>query len=421
MNSRLNTFYNICKIYVLLDIYTFFGLRSLFMTKSSRWIFSIGYWLMSAYIYYSFYQFHEAFTGGGFFSKTDSNIHLGIILTAIASKLVFVLFLLFQDVGRVIVGTGSLLYRTIKGIDLPPTKSVIPSRRRFLTLAATGLAAIPFSTMLYGITKGKYAYTINKVKLSFKDLPAAFQGYKIVQISDIHAGSLDSTTSVAKGVKMINEESPDVVVFTGDLVNSDKDEVNDYIDIFKAIEARDGKFAVLGNHDYYGVPDNNLAAEADYWSDFHQKYEAMGFQLMNNTHQFIEKGEERLCLLGVENWGRGRWFPKRGDLNKALAQAKQDEFCVLLSHDPTHWDDKVLPHQQHIHLTLSGHTHGFQFGINMPGFKWSPAQYRYDKWMGLYEEAKQYLYVNRGFGFLAFPGRIGMWPEITVIELSREV
>jgi len=147
----------------------------------------------------------------------------------------------------------------------------------------------------------------------------------------------------------------------------------------------------------------------------------ISIQLLNNTNQIIEKNGERLCLLGVENWGRARYFPKRGDLDKALKNTTADDFCVLLSHDPTHWDDKVRPHQKHIHLTLSGHTHGFQFGINMPGFKWSPAQYRYDKWMGLYEEAKQYLYVNRGFGFLTFPGRIGMWPEITVIELGREV
>lgn len=420
MRSRLNQFYNICLIYAFLDIYTFFGLKSLFKEKKNRRLFTVVYWLTSTFIYYCFYRFHEVFTSGHFFSSTDANFYLGAILTAIVAKLAFVIFLFPQDLIRVIYGIGSFLYLFFSGKEFPENKSTIPNRRRFLTLAATGLAAIPFSTMLYGITKGKYAYTVNKVKLAFTDLPAAFHGFKIVQISDIHAGSLDSVSSVAKGVQMINDLAADVVVFTGDLVNSDKDEVNDYVETFKAIQAKEGKFAVLGNHDYYGVPDNGNE-QRDYWTDFHKKYQAMGFQLMNNTHQFIEKEGEKICMVGVENWGRARYFPKRGDLDKALQNTQSDDFCVLLSHDPTHWDDKVIPHQKHIHLTLSGHTHGFQFGVNMPGFKWSPAQYRYDKWMGLYEEAKQYLYVNRGFGFLAFPGRIGMWPEITEIELTREV
>jgi len=420
MRSRLNTFYTICLVYAFLDIYTFFGLKSLIKDKTQQLIFSIAYWLLSAFIYYNFYEFHEAFTGGRFFSSTDANLHLGIILTAIVTKLAFVIFLLPQDLGRFFYGIGNFLYTFFSSKDFPDNHQTFPSRRRFLTLAATGLAAIPFSTMLYGITRGKYAYTVNKVKIAFADLPAAFDGFKIVQISDIHAGSLDSVSSVAKGVDMINEQAADIVVFTGDLVNSDKDEVNDYVDVFKAIQAKSGKFAILGNHDYYGVPDDT-ANQKTYWTDFYKKYKQMGFQLMNNTNTFLEKDGERICLLGVENWGRARYFPKRGDLDKALSNTAADDFCVLLSHDPTHWDDKVLPHQKHIHLTLSGHTHGFQFGINMPGFKWSPAQYRYDKWMGLYEEAKQYLYVNRGFGFLTFPGRIGMWPEITVIELERAV
>ena len=406
-------------LYVFLDIYTYFGLRSLFKTRASRWVYTLIYISLSLFIYYSFFRFYEAFTGGRFFSSTSANIHMGIMLTAIVSKLAFVIFLLPQDIGRVFWGVGTALVGA-KNSDSEneERRSFLPKRRRFLTLAATGLASIPFSLMLYGITKGKYAYSINKVKLAFKDLPKAFEGFKIVQISDIHAGSLDSKSGVAKGVRMINELNPDIICFTGDLVNSDKDEVDDYIDVFAELKANDGKFSVLGNHDYYGVPDG-MDAEKAYWTDFHSKYEAMGFQLMNNENAFIERDGQRLCLMGVENWGKGRWFPKNGDIDQALQNTTQDEFCVLLSHDPTHWDEKVLPHNKKIHLTLSGHTHGFQFGINMPGFKWSPAQYRYPRWMGLYEEAEQFLYVNRGFGFLAFPGRIGMWPEITVIELSQ--
>lgn len=422
MRSRINTITFIYGLYILLDIYTFFGLKSLFRTKTSKLIFSIAYILCSIYIYYCMYSVYQALFGGGFFGKAQANFQLGIVVTALIGKLAFCVFMLPQDIGILLIGIGRFVRDLFTGRDNNSGKKYFPSRRRFLTLITTGLAAIPFGTMLYGVTKGKYAYTINKVKLAFKDLPASFEGFKIVQISDIHAGSLDDKEEVAKGVRMINEQQPDVIVFTGDLVNSDKNEVDPYINVFKELTAPFGKFSVLGNHDYYGVPDEQgREAERNYWADFYKKYEAMGFQLLNNENVFIEKNEERIGILGVENWGRGRWFPKRGDLDKALNNTTKEEFCVLLSHDPTHWDDKVLPHNKKIHLTLSGHTHGFQFGINMPGFKWSPAQYRYDRWIGLYEEAEQYLYVNKGFGFLAFPGRVGMWPEITVIELAKEV
>ncbi|MEN0047965.1 MAG: metallophosphoesterase, partial [Bacteroidota bacterium] len=273
-----------------------------------------------------------------------------------------------------------------------------------------------FLGMLYGITKGKYRYTVNKVKLNFPDLPKAFDGFKIVQISDIHSGSFDDVDKVAEGVAMVNEQAADLLLFTGDLVNSDKDEINPYIDIFKKLEAKEGKYAVLGNHDYYGAPKNDSELDA-YWKDFFSKYEQMGFRLMNNENTRIERDGEQIRLLGVENWGAPP-FPQIGDLDKALNNVQEDEFCVLMSHDPTHWEHRVLPNKKKIHLTLSGHTHGMQFGINLPGLKWSPVQYRYKRWIGLYEEAKQYLYINRGFGFLAFPGRVGMWPEITVIELG---
>lgn len=418
MGSRINTFFNICAFYVFLDIYTFFGLQSLFKGKF-KWIYRFLYILTSVFVYYCFYTFYQSFAHGGFFSSTTSNFALGIVLTAIISKLFFVGFISLQDGGRFIYGIGSFIKRKINGEEKAEGQTFFPNRRKFLTLTATGLAAILLFSMLYGITKGKYNYTINSVKLSFKDLPSAFNGFKIVQISDIHAGSLDSPADVLRGVKMINEQNPDLILFTGDMVNSDKEEVNPYIEIFSQLKAKFGKFSVLGNHDYYGAPDNQMPqSTTGYWADFKNKFDAMGFQLMNNESTFIEKNGERIGLLGVENWGRGRWFPKRGDLDVALKNIEKDDFCILMSHDPTHWDEKVLPHDRHIHLTLSGHTHGMQFGINMPGFKWSPAQYRYEKWLGLYEEAQQYLYVNPGFGFLAFPGRVGMWPEITVIELT---
>ena len=420
MRSRLNAFFTICWIYLVLDVYTYFGLRSLLDGKRYRAAFSVVYIIASVLIYYSFYRFYAAFTGGGFFSSHSANIHMGIMLTAIVAKLAFVIFLLPQDLGRYLVAG----WRVVRGRFVPDAgaseQALLPRRRKFLTMLATGLASIPFSLMFYGITRGKYAYTVNRVSLAFKDLPPAFEGFRVVQISDVHAGSLDSISSVSKGIKLINEQKPDLFLFTGDLVNSDKDEIDPFIDLFNSVNTTAGKFCTLGNHDYYGVPDD-VEESDEYWSDFKGKYASMGFRLLNNENAFIEKDGQRICLLGVENWGRGRWFPKHGDLDKAIGEAEDKEFCILLSHDPTHWEEKVLDHPRHIHLTLSGHTHGFQFGINMPGFKWSPAQYRYKYWMGLYQEAGQYLYVNRGFGFLAFPGRIGMWPEITVLELTREV
>jgi predicted MPP superfamily phosphohydrolase len=418
MSSRTNAFVNICIFYLFLDIYTFFGLQSLFKGKFKR-IYQLLYILTSLFVYYCFYTFYHAFTGGGFFSSTKSNFALGIVLTAIVSKMFFVGLMLIQDSGRWLYGFGNFFRRKIKGEKRHETQTFFPSRRKFLTLTATSIAAIPLFSMLYGITKGKYNYSINNLKLSFKDLPKAFNGFKIVQISDIHAGSLDSPTDVLRGIKMINDQKPDVILFTGDMVNSNKDEVNPYIDIFKQLEAKYGKFSVLGNHDYYAAPDDETPqATTGYWADFKAKFAAMGFHLMNNENVYIEKNGEKINLVGVENWGKARWFPKRGDLDLALKNTSKDDFCVLMSHDPTHWDEKILEHDKHIHLTLSGHTHGMQFGLNMPNFKWSPAQYSYKRWMGLYEEKNQYLYVNRGFGFLAFPGRVGMWPEITVIELT---
>ena len=193
-----------------------------------------------------------------------------------------------------------------------------------------------------------------------------------------------------------------------------------YVDIFKKLNAKDGMYSVLGNHDYGDyVSWSSPEAKVQNLEDLKTLQKDIGFDLLLNENRFIEKNGERIAIVGVENWGKGRYFPKRADLGKTFAETTEEDFCIMLSHDPSHWDEKLLPHSRHIPLTLSGHTHGFQFGIKMPGFKWSPAQYRYPRWYGLYEEAKQYLYVNRGFGYLAFPGRIGMWPEITVIELKK--
>ena len=420
MRSRLNSVVVIGLFYLLLDIYTYFGLKSLFHGTGLR-IYQVIYFLTSLFVYYSFFKIYQTIQAGNFFRDASYNFYLGIVVTAIVSKLVFIAMLFIQDGGRALVGAGKYVGNLLGISELAEGSTYIPTRRRFMTLAAAGIASIPLATMLYGITKGKYKYTVTKVKVAFKDLPPAFEGFKIAQISDIHAGSLDSIEEVTRGVEMVNAQNPDLILFTGDMVNSSKEEVNPFIPVFKKLQAKYGQYAVLGNHDYYGVPRNgDQRMVQNYWNDFFSKFKEMGFQLLNNQSTRIEKDGEYLQLLGVENWGGGPWFPKEGDLDKSLTNCADDDFCVLMSHDPSHWDAKVLPHKKHIHLTLSGHTHGMQFGINLPNFKWSPVKYRYPRWMGLYKEQGQYLYVNRGFGFLAFPGRVGMWPEITVLELTRE-
>ena len=413
----MNPIYMFLALHIVLDLIMFFTLKALFPQGVSNKIFLIIYGLLSILSYYSFYKVNIAMQNRSLFSNASVNFYIGFIFTSLATRLVFVILILLQDAGRYLVGLFEFIKHQMG--DQPATDQFIPGRRKLLTSASAVLAAIPFFGMLYGITKGKYRYQVEAIKLKFKDLPKAFNGYKIVQISDIHAGSYDSVEQVAKGVEMINAQNPDLVVFTGDLVNSDKNEIDPYIETFAQIKAKDGVYAILGNHDYYGI--NSRASriqQENYWEDFFAKFKAMGFQLLNNAHSIIEKDQEKIALIGVENWGAGHWFPKRGDLDKALPKDNTD-FKVLLSHDPTHWDKKVIDHPSHIHLTLSGHTHGFQFGINLPWFKWSPAQYRYPHWLGLYEKKNQFLYVNRGFGFLAFPGRVGMWPEITVLELEN--
>ncbi len=413
----MSQFYFVITTVFIFQIYSFFALNSLVKPGPFKWIFIVSYIALSILVFYSLYNVYMAAMNRNMFSSTHVNFNIGVVITAFVTLLFFGGMTLLHDIGRLIGG----IYNFLSNLNVEPEArpdKYIPSRRKFITWTTAAIAAVPFTTLIYGITKGKYNYKVSNISLAFKDLPKKFDGFKIVQISDIHAGSLDNPAEVTRGVEMVNDQNPDLIMFTGDLVNSKKDEVDPYIEIFGKLQAKEGKYAVLGNHDYYGLndlPDNEHPA---YWEDFYTKYVDMGFKLLNNATATIEKEGEKIQITGVENWGSGRWFPKKGDLDKALSNVNDEDFTVLLSHDPTHWAEKVIPHKKNINLTLSGHTHGMQFGINMPGFKWSPAQMRYKHWMGLYQDKGQYLYVNRGFGFLAFPGRVGMWPEITVIELK---
>jgi uncharacterized protein len=407
--------YVIFTIFLLvLDVYTYFGMKQIVQNDVFSKIFPWLYVVISLIGYYSLSQMISSLNSGPFGSRTELlNLMIGFVFTLFVTKLTFSILLGMQDLGRLLAGAFNVSRSMIS--DDPQPDNYIPGRRDFLTTATTVIAGIPFLTMLYGITKGKYNYTVEKLTLTFKELPKAFDGFRLVQISDIHSGSFDNPDRVKAGVAMINELQGDVVCFTGDLVNSEKEEIDPYIEIFGAIRAKHGKYAIMGNHDYYGSYDEDNAKA--YFDDFDLKFQKMGFELLKNSNRKITVGQESINLVGVENWGAGRWFPKKGDLDVATLNLPRNGFNILMSHDPSHWDAKVLQHGSHMHLTLSGHTHGFQFGFQLPGFKWSPAQYRYPRWLGLYKENDKYLYVNRGFGFLGFPGRIGMWPEITLIEL----
>ena len=258
--------------------------------------------------------------------------------------------------------------------------------------------------------------------LAFDDLPKAFDGFTITQISDIHSGSFDNAAKVNYGVDLINEQQSDVILFTGDIVNNKADELLPWKDAFGRLSAKEGVYSILGNHDYGDYV--NWETKEDKEANLQQLFDLqteMGFTLLRNETHFLEKEGERLALVGVENWGKGG-FKKKGDLDKAVATVEAKDFKILLSHDPSHWEAKVLPHPYNFHLTLSGHTHGMQFGIEIPGwFKWSPVKWRYKQWAGLYQENKQWINVNRGFGFLGYPGRVGIWPEITKITLKRSI
>lgn len=295
-----------------------------------------------------------------------------------------------------------------------------PPRAVWVSEVALVMAAIPFLGLLYGMTGGRHRYKVHRVTLKFKDLPEAFDGFTITQLSDIHAGSFTSRKGVEKGIDLVNKQKSDLLLFTGDLVNNQANEMEPWITMFGKLEAHYGKYSVLGNHDYGDYMKwENEEAKKENLTRLKKVHPAIGFKLLLNEAVKIEKDGQSIALIGVENWGKGG-FHKYGSLSKAAENVPYNQFKILMSHDPSHWEAKTLEHLKHINLTLAGHTHGMQFGIELFGFQWSPVKYIYPQWAGLYEQNGKFLYVNRGFGFLGFKGRIGIWPEITVITLRKD-
>lgn len=334
---------------------------------------------------------------------------------AYLSKIFGILVVFIDDIQRGVRWVASLFSKS----DSPvPAENTIP-RSEFLAKAAVLATAVPFASMAYGIISGAHDYRIRRKTIYLPNLPKAFDGIKIGQLSDIHSGSFFNKTAVKGGVELFLKEKPDVILFTGDLVNNEAGEVKAYIDIFNKLKAPLGMYSVTGNHDYGDY--KRWASQTDKQQNFKDLMEAhrlLGFDLLMNEHRYIELNGERIAVIGNENWG-GRGFAKYGKLEQAHAGTDEAAVKLLLSHDPSHWDAQVRPLYKDIDVTFAGHTHGFQFGVELGDFKWSPSQYVYKQWAGLYTEGSQHLYVNRGFGYLGYPGRIGIPPELTIIELKR--
>jgi predicted MPP superfamily phosphohydrolase len=395
-------------IIAIIEIYAFQAVKT--FTKV-RWV-KLTYIIISvlavAFVFYGFSKFDRGVGQTQMFMMT-----IGVMLLVIVPKLLITFIMLLEDTLRLMLGTKN--YFTNYGND-----TFFPERRKFISQVALGIAAVPFLSLIYGMTIGKYNYKVLRQTLFFDDLPEAFDGFKITQISDIHSGSFDNPEKISYAVDLINEQESDLLLFTGDIVNTHAKEMHPWIDTFKKIKNYEfGKFSILGNHDYGEYVDwKSEEAKNKNFEDIKDLHQQIDFKLMLNENTKIKKGNDEIALVGVENWGVK--FKKVGDLNKASENLNKEDFKILMSHDPSHWDAEVKDHPKNFHLTLSGHTHGFQFGIEIPGIiKWSPVEYVYKQWAGLYENVGKYIYVNRGFGFHAYPGRVGIMPEITVIELKK--
>ncbi len=400
---------------VLLDVYFFQVLKVITHSASSRtrlfihtgyWIVSIGAILMLLLLPYL--QFDRQ-------AKLAKSTIFAMIAGLFFAKLIASLFFVVDDVRRGIQWAGTKLFFKPKEAGLSPVGEGI-SRSVFLSWAGMLAGSGLFGTLIYGFGN-KHRYQVTKIKLDYPNLPQTFRGIKIAHISDIHAGSFSDKEAVIKGVQKLMLEKPDLILFTGDLVNNVASEMDEYMDVFNKLNAPLGIYSTLGNHDYGDYVEWDSPAEKNTNLErLKQVHAAMGWKLLMNEHVVLEKESDSIALLGIENWSSKARFPKYGDLKKAYAGSEKHPFKILLSHDPSHWRAEVCESYQDIDLVLSGHTHGMQFGVEIPGIKWSPVQYVYNEWAGLYEKGNQKLYVNRGFGFIGYPGRVGILPEITVLE-----
>lgn len=415
MRSRTMTFFILAILFLIIDYYVFQAI--LVVTRSwsptPQAILRYGFWLptVAAFAALGWWFFGDPYAA----SANTRNWILTGLFAAYISKIFAVLVLFFDDLVRGMKWVSNFFYKGADG----KMEGVAITRSDFLSKTALAAAAIPFGTMAYGIISGAHDYRVRRKVVMLPRLPKAFDGLRIAQVSDIHSGSFFNKTAVKGGVEMLLAEKPDVIFFTGDLVNNETSEVKNYIDVFDKLRAPLGVYSVTGNHDYGDYHRwSSAEAKSRNLKDLFEAHKLMGFHMLKNEHHMLQVGQDRIAILGIENWGGGG-FSKYGRMEDAYAGTQDAPVKLLLSHDPSHWDAQVRPQYGDIDLTFAGHTHGFQFGIELGDFKWSPSQYAYKQWAGLYQQGAQYLYVNRGFGYLGYPGRIGMPPEITIIELKR--
>ena len=401
-------------VFLLIEIYAFQAFKTVF---KKNWILKFYFIINALIIFNLLYRFIKIYNNSLDFSDVFYNylsIPVAFFTTLLGFKLIVISFLFIEDITRIIHSIFNFIFPSNE------SNKFLTQRRSFISKIALIIAALPIPFVIHGIYRGRHNYRVLNYELEFNDLPAEFDGYKITHISDIHSGSLQKINKVEYAVDLINKQNSDLVLFTGDFVNNKAIELNKWKKIFSKIKAKDGKFSVLGNHDYGDYVNWKSDQEKkENFKNLLNSQKEMGFKLLLNESVNINSLNQSISLVGVENWGKGG-FRKNGDIDKACVGLRKKDFKVVMSHDPSHWDQILLNHQTHFHLTLSGHTHGMQFGIEIPGWiKWSPVKWVYKYWAGIYYEKNQYLNVNRGFGVLGFPGRVGVWPEISVITLKK--
>jgi len=402
--------------FLLLDFYLFTSISPVFNKGSfSNKIFNITYWVISAIIYaiiiFVFINFNKRTPSVHFNNEILISSFMFIVFI---SKFFALVPLVVDDILRIFRFIGQFIVTDLKRENIFDI-----DRLKFLKKTSLFIGSTFFITMLGGILFGRYNFKTKNINLKLENWSSKLKDFKIVQISDLHLGSFSSVKKLEEVVEIINNEKADLVVFTGDLVNNFHNEALPYISTLKKIKSNYGNYSVLGNHDYCDYVGWKRSSKKwkDNFNEMLEVHKKMGFNLLLNSSKEIEIEDEKINLVGVENWGAGN-FNKDGDLKKAMFEVNEEYPTILLSHDPSHWSAQVLDFQKRIDLQLSGHTHGMQFGIDIPGFKWSPVQWRYKQWSGLYENSKKFIYVNTGVGNLAYAGRVGIMPEITVLKIS---
>ena len=402
---------------LVLDFYVFQAIKvvSHSATQRTKSIIYISYWIISVSALVIFMLL--PFLNLDNFSKGLRSVVFALIIAMFFAKISACIFLLVDDIRRGVQwSAGKLFFRNTAGEQIQEGERI--SRSVFLSWVGLGIGGGILGSLISGFFN-KYDYQVKKLSLQFSSLPAAFKNLRIVQLSDIHCGSFNNKQAVLKGIEKVLNLKPDIILFTGDLVNNRADEMEWYMDVFNRLKAPMGVYSILGNHDYGDYEQwESLEKKRENLERVKQIHGELGWKLLMNEHVVFDRNGEKIALLGIENWSSKARFPKYGKMSDAYAGSEDIPFKILMSHDPSHWDAEVRTQYPDVNLTLAGHTHGMQFGVELPGFKWSPVQYVYKQWAGLYEEMEQKLYVNRGFGFIGYPGRVGILPEITFIELA---